>query len=107
MHTFVAAALLAAAAYPATPMTAPVPGATVHIRDDAFVPARLVVRPGTTVAFVNDDDDAHTTTADDHAYDSGGMGTGERWPHVFVKSGTYAYHCSMHPFMKAVVVVKP
>ena len=50
-------ALLAAA--PATPK----PGATVHIRDDAFTPATITVRAGDSVTFVNDDDDAHTVTA--------------------------------------------
>jgi plastocyanin len=105
MHTFLAAALLAAAY--ASPTTAPATGSTVHIRNDAFIPARLVVHPGTTVTFVNDDDDAHTATGDDGTYDSGGLGTGERWKHVYASAGTFAYHCTMHPFMKAVVVVKP
>ncbi|HTW84653.1 MAG TPA: cupredoxin domain-containing protein [Candidatus Sulfotelmatobacter sp.] len=105
MQTIFAAALLLAAT--AAPVAAPAPSATVHIRNDAFVPARVVVKPGTIVVFVNDDDDAHTATADNGSYDSGGLGTGESWKHAYTSAGSYAYHCTMHPFMKGIVMVKP
>jgi plastocyanin len=105
MHTFLVAGLLVAATV--SPSPTPAARTTIHIRNDAFVPARLVVKPGTTVVFINEDDDAHTATADNGSYDSGGLGTGEQWKHLYATPGTYAYHCTMHPFMKATVVVKP
>lgn len=93
-------ALLTAA--PATSKTATV----VHIRDDAFTPASITVHAGDSVTFVNDDDDAHTATADDGSWDSEGLNQGEKWNHVFAKSGTVKYHCTVHPMMHGIVVVK-
>jgi len=98
-----AAVLLAAA------VGSPAPGAaaaTVHLKDDAFEPAVVTIHPGERVAFVNDDDDAHTATADDNSWDSEGLNRAERWVHVFTKAGTYTYHCTVHPFMKGTIVVQ-
>ncbi|MDQ6944061.1 MAG: cupredoxin domain-containing protein [Candidatus Eremiobacteraeota bacterium] len=101
-------ALLGAAALLA--LTAAAPAArtstAVHIRDDAFVPASLTVKAGDKVTFVNDDDDAHTATADDAAWDSEGLNQGQKWTHVFTKAGKVAYHCTVHPMMHATIVVE-
>ncbi len=93
-------ALLAAA--PATSK----PATVVHIRDDAFVPATVSVRAGDSVTFVNDDDDAHTATADDASWDSEGLNQGQTWTHLFLKAGKVAYHCTVHPMMHGTVIVK-
>jgi plastocyanin len=45
-------------------------------------------------------------TADDGAWDSGLIEPGATWQHTFEKPGTYAFHCTPHPFMKGVVTVK-
>lgn len=86
----------------------PAPPATpsVHVRDFAYAPSALVVTAGTIVRFVNDDDEAHTVTAVDRYFDSAGMDTGAAWSHRFVKPGTYAYFCALHPYMHGTVVVR-
>lgn len=66
---------------------------------------RLEVAPGTTVVWVNEDPVPHTVTAEDETYDSGALEPGASWSHTFTEVGTYAYHCTPHPFMKAVVLV--
>jgi plastocyanin len=81
------------------------PAATVHIRNFAYHENKVTIHAGQTVLFVNDDDDAHTVTAADKSYDSGGLDRGESWTRTFTKPGTYAYFCALHPYMKAVVVV--
>jgi plastocyanin len=93
-------ALLAAA--PAGSNSAPI----VHIRDDAFSPAGITVHVGDKVTFVNDDDDAHTVTADDNSFDSEGLNQNEKWVHTFAKPGTIKYHCTVHPFMHGTLIVK-
>ena len=100
------AAALAAAMVPLPTGAATAVAPTVHIRDDRFVPATITVAAGTKVTFVNDDDDAHTVTADDGSWDSEGLNQGERWVHAFPKAGKISYHCTVHPFMKATIVVK-
>ena len=98
-HAMVAALL-------AVPLIAAGPApATVHIRNYAFVPVTLTVKAGTTVRFVNDDSDVHTATADDQSWDSGGLDTGNDFTHTFAKPGRVAYRCSLHPMMKATIVV--
>ena len=101
-------ALLAAAALAALLAVAPSPrpATVVHIRDDAFVPASLTVAAGDKVTFVNDDDDAHTATADDASWDSEGLNQGQKWTHGFAKTGRVAFHCTVHPMMHGTIVVQ-
>ncbi|MEO7039645.1 MAG: cupredoxin domain-containing protein [Candidatus Elarobacter sp.] len=108
MRTLLVAALLAAG-IPTSVQASPAPAAPqaiVHIRDDAFVPAMLTVRAGTSVTFVNDDDDAHTATADDESWDSEGLNQAQRWTHAFTKAGKVTYHCTVHPMMHGTIVVR-
>jgi plastocyanin len=103
MKMLIAAALLAAATPSPMPASA---GPTVHIRDEQFVPVMLTVKVGETVTFVNDDDDAHTATADDKSWDSDGLNQGQRWTHAFTTAGSVAYHCTVHPTMHGTIVVR-
>ncbi len=107
MKLRLASFLFAAALLVGLPISAPAapPVAMVHIKDFAFVPAVLKVAAGTVVTFVNDDQEPHTVTAVNHAFDSEGLDTNQTWPHAFAKAGTYAYFCEMHPYMHGTVVV--
>ena len=105
MRLLIAAVLLAATIPAPAPASEAAP-VSVHIRDDKFVPATVTVLAGRNVTFVNDDDDAHTVTADDGSWDSEGLNQGQSWTHAFTKAGKIAYHCTVHPFMKATIVVK-
>jgi len=79
---------------------------TVRIVNDAFGPATLTVTAGTTVVFINSDDDAHTVTSTTGLFDSKGLDTKGTWRYTFDKPGTYHYFCELHPFMKGTIVVK-
>lgn len=80
--------------------------ASVTIDDFKFRPATLTIAAGQTVRFVNRDGEAHTVTALDRSFDSGGLDTGQAWVHRFTRPGRYAYICALHPFMRAVIVVQ-
>ena len=86
----------------ATPVENPV---TVNIQDDAFDPATTSIAPGTTVTWVNNDDEAHTVTADDGLFDSGRLDPGDSYSVWFDGSGTVAYHCEPHPHMTGSIEV--
>lgn len=78
----------------------------VTIQNFAFSPASLTVSPGTTVTWTNKDSTAHTVTIDSGSGpNSGQIQPGQSYSFTFQQSGTYAYHCSIHPQMKATVVV--
>lgn len=78
---------------------------TVHIKDFAYKPVPLHITTGDTVKFVNDDQEAHTVTSTQKAFDSAGLDTGDTWTYTFKKPGSYAYFCSLHPWMKGVIIV--
>jgi plastocyanin len=96
----------------ATPPSAAAPGAvegkTVEagMRSLAFTPAKLEIRAGTTIVWTNNDQMAHSVTADDATWDSGLIEPGATWQHTFEPPGAYPFHCTPHPFMKGVVTVK-
>lgn len=72
----------------------------------AYGPTTITVKAGTKVTWTNDDDVAHTVTADDGTFDSGFFDAGRSWSFTFARPGTYAYHCLPHPWMKGTVVVQ-
>ncbi len=80
---------------------------TIHIKDFTFNPTPATVHAGDRVAFVNDDDEAHTATSSDKSFDSQGLDGGGTWKHVFAKPGIYSYYCELHPYMKAKIIVLP
>jgi plastocyanin len=83
-------------------------GDTVRIamQSLAYQTARLEIARGTTVIWENRDAVAHTSTSDDGRWDSGLIEGGRSWARTFGEAGTFAYHCTPHPFMKAVIVVR-
>jgi plastocyanin len=91
---------------PATALAVkPVAGNAIAIRDFAFGPQVVSVKPGTTVHWANRDSEAHTVTSDTGAFNSPVLQPGAGYSFTFTKPGTYAYHCTIHPFMTGKVVV--
>jgi plastocyanin len=83
-----------------------VSGTAVEMRAMAFSPQRLTATPGATIAWTNRDQVAHTVTADDGSWDSGPIEPGATWRHTFDTPGTFAFHCSPHPYMTGAVVIR-
>lgn len=104
MNSLLFAALVALAAGSA-PAASPAAVITVHIKNFAYVPPKVTVSAGTTVRFVNDDSEAHTVTANDKSFDSGGLDSNDVWSHRFAAAGTFPYFCAIHPYMHGTVVV--
>jgi plastocyanin len=78
----------------------------VKISNFAFEPVRIVVSPGTKVVWTNEDSDPHTVTTDKPGFSSQALDTGARFTEVIKRTGTIAYHCTIHPFMHGAVVVQ-
>jgi plastocyanin len=72
-----------------------------------FEPALITVAVGEEVAFTNDGQEAHTATAEDGSFDTGTLSTGDTESVTFDTGGTFAYQCSLHPWMKGEVIVTP
>ena len=90
----------------ASAATAPdVIGGKVKIVNFAFNPGTLNISKGTRVIWKNTSTSTHTSTSDSGVWDSGAIAPGTRFKRVFKTTGTFTYHCSIHPSMKASVVV--
>jgi LPXTG-motif cell wall-anchored protein len=76
------------------------------ISDFKFTPGTLTVHVGDTVTWTNDGPTDHTATADDGSFNTGTLKKGQSASHTFTKTGTFAYICAIHPFMKGKVVVE-
>jgi len=98
-----------AAAQPSAPEGAQPEGHTVRaaMKNLAFLPQRLEIVAGTTVAWKNDDPLDHTVTAADKSFDSGLIKSGAIWRRTFTQPGTYHITCTPHPHMRVTVVVTP
>lgn len=78
----------------------------VTIQNMAFSPATLTVKVGDKVTWTNQDSVGHSATADDSSFDTGVIAQGQSGSNTFAKAGTYTYHCSVHPNMKATIIVQ-
>ena len=96
---FVMPAILAAAAPPS-------PTVDLNIAKFAYAPKDITIAPGTKIVWTNRDETPHTVTSNDKSFASEGLDTDDKFEHTFVSEGDFSYICTVHPFMKATVVVK-
>ena len=78
---------------------------TIPIANYAFGDGTLTIQAGTTVTWVNTDQDGHTTTSDSGLWDSGEMPTDATFSFTFADPGTYPYSCMDHPGMVGTIIV--
>jgi plastocyanin len=87
---------------------APVFAADTEVKIDNFTfnPATITVKAGTTVTWTNGDDIPHTVVATAKAFKSKVLDTNDKFSFTFTTPGSYEYFCSLHPHMKASIVVE-
>lgn len=76
----------------------------VEIEDFAFHPPTLRVGVGARVVFANRSNVTHTATR--KSFDTGRIKPGKSVAVTFKRKGSFAYHCSIHPFMHGKVIVE-
>ncbi|HVP35701.1 MAG TPA: T9SS type A sorting domain-containing protein [Terriglobales bacterium] len=80
----------------------------VSIVDFAFNPSTTNAVAGDTVRWTNNSaSNTHTSTSDSGVWDSGILTPGSSYMRQFSTPGTFPYHCAIHTFMVATVVVSP
>lgn len=97
--------ILLAALLPGTPVRAA--GRSVTIEQYAYGPSSLMVTVGDTVTWTNRDTAAHdvVTTSGPASFRSKLLAKGQSYSYTFTVPGTYQYYCSVHPTMRASVMV--
>jgi plastocyanin len=79
---------------------------TVKMVNFTYSPDPLTVPVGTTVRWVNYDDDQHNVVSDDKSFKSKLLDKNQEYSYTFTKKGTYRYICSIHPKMVGKVTVE-
>ena len=70
----------------------------VEMTESTFQPRKIDLKVGDTVRFVDEDEIAHTATAEG-TFDSGTLRTGKTFAFRATKAGTVNYVCIFHPGM--------
>lgn len=78
----------------------------VQIRNLQFIPSELLVAPGDTVIWVNNDLIPHTVTADDRRWDSDRLNSDDQWELVVHEGMRETYFCRYHPSMTARLYIR-
>ena len=87
--------------------TAPAPaGPKIQIAKHKYDRPTLTVPVGTTVTWLNKDEDVHTVVSTTLTFRSPGLETDDAYSYKFTKPGEYQYFCTLHPLMTGKVIVK-
>ena len=79
----------------------------ISIQGMAFQPAKITVKAGSTVTWVNNDSAPHTVTSTDGGpLASGTLNRGYSYSVTLDKPGSYSYYCKIHPRMRATIIVE-
>ena len=70
-----------------------------------YSPQDIDVLVGTTVTWRNTDRSTHTVTEDADVFDSGFIRPGGEFTRTFAQTGRFAFHCTIHRFMRGSVTV--
>jgi plastocyanin len=81
-------------------------GASVTIDNFEFSPSVITVGLGTNVTWTNKDAVGHSIVLTTLASRSPTIGKDQQFSYKFNQTGTYAYICGVHSYMKGQVVVK-
>jgi plastocyanin len=115
MRTTITCKLCAAAALAAAVLTAAItsPAVSAQAADTqvtidqfTFTPQRVIVKAGTTVTWINDDDIPHTVASSGKLFKSKTLDTKDKFSFTFTTPGDYEYFCSLHPHMTGAIVVE-
>ena len=72
----------------------------------AYAPNPVTVAVGGTVTWTNNDSVAHNSVGTNGAWNSGTIQPGGSLSMTFPSSGSFPYHCSIHPGMVGTVTVQ-
>jgi plastocyanin len=81
--------------------------AIVQMQDaQTFTPATVTIKTGESVTWQNMSGMTHTTTSDQPGWSQTVL-NGQSFTRTFSITGTFPYHCNIHPAMRGTVVVNP
>ena len=79
--------------------------------DDCYIPSKITIKPGETVYWKNQDAAFHSVTSGfyddpDGLFDSELLDPEDIFSYKFTEEGIYDYYCTLHPWMKGIILVE-
>lgn len=116
MRALVGATSLCAVLLPAALVSSPAGAATkshaggavttIIIKNFAFSPSRVTVKPGSKIKVINKDGVTHTLTSLSNKFNTGDVNPGQTKTFTApTKPGHYPYRCNIHQFMTGMLTV--
>lgn len=91
---------------PAAAAPSTIPTTHIAITNFSFSPTPAFAPLGGVVSWTNNDMVAHTSTSDQGFWGSPSINPGTSWARRFTTAGTFAYHCAIHPDMRAILAIR-
>jgi plastocyanin len=80
--------------------------ASVDVIDNMFAPRNVTITQGGTVTWTWRGSNPHTVTADDGSFDSSPAKSSGTFSHIFVGTGSFPYHCTVHSASEGTITVQ-
>lgn len=78
---------------------------TITIQNSTFNPNTLNVKPGTTVTWINKDNQTQDIVSNSGIFDSGNLTTNQSYNYTFNQSGSYPFHSTSNSNMTGTIIV--
>lgn len=79
--------------------------------DSCYIPTKIRILTGESVTWLNEDAAFHSVTSGSTenplgSFDSGHLDPGQLFTITFDEAGSFDYFCTLHPWMKGIVIVE-
>ena len=79
--------------------------------EECYIPSKITIKPGETVYWKNQDAAFHSVTSGfygdpDGLFDSELLDPEDIFSYKFTEEGIYDYYCTLHPWMKGIILVE-
>jgi plastocyanin len=78
---------------------------TITIQNTAFYPTTLTVKLGTTVTWINKDNETQDIVSNTGIFDSGNLKTNQSYNYTFNQSGSYPFHSTINANLTGTIIV--
>ena len=78
---------------------------TITIQNTTFSPNTLNIKPGTTVTWINKDNETQDIVSNSGIFDSGNLTTNQSYNYTFNQSGSYPFHSTVNTNLTGTIIV--
>ncbi len=78
---------------------------TITIQNTTFSPTTLNIKTGTTVTWINKDNETQNIVSNSGIFDSGNLTTNQSYNYTFNQSGNYPFHSIVNSNLTGTIVV--